>query len=169
MVAAKAGGMPHGVAPVEKAYSLHCLCRFVSRQHAPHNCRWVFYVHPVAMENRPNFTRFDFRFRNLLAGGQTDRLTDIVIKILRSSTGDVLMKPKCRLARGPAGQQLKYRALVKARLNCDRNGLKQEKTRSSAIAEGPHDASCQLKSCQLSRNSAETTCTTSPEPSISCR
>ena len=32
-----------------------------------------------------------------------------------------------------------------------------------AIAEGPHDASCQLKSCQLPRNSAETTCTTSPE------
>ena len=36
-------------------------------------------------------------------------------------------------------------------------------TRSSAIAEGPHDASCQLKSCQLPHNSAETTCTTSPE------
>ena len=42
-------------------------------------------------------------------------------------------------------------------------------TRSSAIAEGPRDASCQLKSCQLPRNGAETTCTTSPEPSISCR
>ena len=42
-------------------------------------------------------------------------------------------------------------------------------TRSSAIAEGPRDASCQLKSCQLPRNSTETTCTTSPEPSISCR
>ena len=38
-------------------------------------------------------------------------------------------------------------------------------TRSSAIAEGPRDASCQLKSCQLPRNSAETTCTTSPEVS----
>ena len=36
-------------------------------------------------------------------------------------------------------------------------------TRSSAIAEGPRDASCQLKSCQLPRNSAETTCATSPE------
>jgi len=34
-------------------------------------------------------------------------------------------------------------------------------TRSSA--EEPRDASCQLKSCQLPRNSAETTCTTSPE------
>ena len=41
-------------------------------------------------------------------------------------------------------------------------------TRSSAIAEGPRDESCQLKSCQLPCNSAETTCTTSPEPSISC-
>jgi len=37
------------------------------------------------------------------------------------------------------------------------------KTRSSAIAEGPRDASCQLKSCQLPRTTAETTCTTSPE------
>jgi len=36
-------------------------------------------------------------------------------------------------------------------------------TRSSAIAEGPRDASCQLKSCQLPRNRAKTTCTTSPE------
>jgi len=36
-------------------------------------------------------------------------------------------------------------------------------TRSSAIADGPRDASCQLKSCRLPRNSAETTCTTSPE------
>jgi len=33
---------------------------------------------------------------------------------------------------------------------------------SSAVAEGPRDASCQLKSCQLPRNSEETTCT-SPE------
>jgi len=36
-------------------------------------------------------------------------------------------------------------------------------TRSSAIAEGLRDASCQLKSCQLPRNSAETTCTTIPD------
>ena len=36
-------------------------------------------------------------------------------------------------------------------------------TRSSAIAEGPRDASCQLKSCQLPRNNAETTYTTSPD------
>ena len=39
----------------------------------------------------------------------------------------------------------------------------QKGTRSSAIAEGPHDASYQLKSCQLPRNSAETTYTTSPD------
>jgi len=41
--------------------------------------------------------------------------------------------------------------------------LEQNLTRSSAIAEGPQDASCQLKSCQLPRNSAETTYTTSPD------
>jgi len=39
----------------------------------------------------------------------------------------------------------------------------QSNTRSSAIAEGPRDASCQLKSCQLPRNSAETTYMTSPD------
>ena len=39
----------------------------------------------------------------------------------------------------------------------------QNLTRSSAIAEGPRDATCQLKSCQLPRNSAETTYTTSPD------
>ena len=44
-----------------------------------------------------------------------------------------------------------------------------EETRSSAIAEGPRDAPCQLKSCQMPRNSAETTCMTSREPRISCR
>jgi len=32
----------------------------------------------------------------------------------------------------------------------------EAKTRSSAIAEGPRDASCQLKSCQLPCKSAET-------------
>ena len=38
-----------------------------------------------------------------------------------------------------------------------------KQTRSSAIAERPRDASCQLKSCQLPCNSAETTYTTSPD------
>ena len=37
------------------------------------------------------------------------------------------------------------------------------KNKDPAIAEGPRDALCQLKSRQLPRNSAETTCTTSPE------
>jgi len=37
------------------------------------------------------------------------------------------------------------------------------RTRSSTIAEGPRDASRQLKSCQLPRTSADTTCTTTPE------
>jgi len=36
-------------------------------------------------------------------------------------------------------------------------------TRSSAIAEGPCNASRQLKSCQLPCNSSETNFTTSPE------
>jgi len=41
--------------------------------------------------------------------------------------------------------------------------VQQKFIRSSTIAEGPRDASCQLKSCQLPRNSAETTHTTSPD------
>jgi len=36
-------------------------------------------------------------------------------------------------------------------------------SQGSAIAEGPRDAPYQLKSCPLPRNSAETTCTTSPK------
>jgi len=44
-----------------------------------------------------------------------------------------------------------------------RNQTKIKVIRSSTVAEGPRDASCQLKSCQLPRNSEETTCTTSPE------
>ena len=46
----------------------------------------------------------------------------------------------------------------------ERGGVdSRHKTRNSAIAEKPRDASCQLKSCQLLRNSAETTYTTSPD------
>ena len=44
-----------------------------------------------------------------------------------------------------------------------RNARMTTETTSSAIAEGRRDASCQLKSCQLLRNNAETTCTTSPK------
>jgi len=36
-------------------------------------------------------------------------------------------------------------------------------TRSSAITDGPRDATCQSNSCQLLHNSIGTTCTTSPE------
>ena len=36
-------------------------------------------------------------------------------------------------------------------------------TRSSATADGPRDATCQSKSCQLLHNSVGTTCRTSPE------
>jgi len=49
------------------------------------------------------------------------------------------------------------------RLYSHLTGMTGALTRSSAIAEGPHDVSCQLKSCQLPRNSGETTCITSPE------
>ena len=61
-----------------------------------------------------------------------------------------------------------YIGLTPAKMLTDsRINLPQENTalhtRSSAIAEGPRDASCQLKSCQLPRNSAETTYTTSPD------
>jgi len=41
--------------------------------------------------------------------------------------------------------------------------IHRHNNKNSAIAEGPRDASCQLKSCHMPRNSAETTCTTSPE------
>ena len=36
-------------------------------------------------------------------------------------------------------------------------------TDNLVVGEGPRDASCQLKSCQLPRNRAETTYTTSPD------
>ena len=38
-----------------------------------------------------------------------------------------------------------------------------ETENETAVAEGPRDVSCQLKFCQLPRNSAETTYTTSPD------
>ena len=59
----------------------------------------------------------------------------------------------------------RYCLLLKDKLAITMSGEKfhQLGTTSSAIAEGPRDASCQLISCQLPRSSAETTCTTSPE------
>jgi len=48
-------------------------------------------------------------------------------------------------------------------VNVEKIVLTEITTRNSAIAEGPRDASYQLKSCQLPHNSAETTCTTSSE------
>ena len=53
------------------------------------------------------------------------------------------------------------RSIVKQSVETAESVLRR--TRSSAIAEGPRDASCQLKSYQLPRNSAETTYTTSPD------
>ena len=44
-----------------------------------------------------------------------------------------------------------------------KQNMRTKTTKSSAIAQRPRDSSRQLKSCQLPRNSAETTCTTSPE------
>jgi len=41
--------------------------------------------------------------------------------------------------------------------------VKQRKTRSSAIAEGPRNASCQLKSCQSPTQVHKLYLTTSPE------
>ena len=58
----------------------------------------------------------------------------------------------------------KYIKLFVIRVNAETaDNTEYDKTRSSAIAEGPRDASCQLKSCQLPRNSAETTYMTSPD------
>ena len=74
-----------------------------------------------------------------------------------------------RLAEHVDGVALALDEQTRRRLAQHRPRCQPTETRSSAIAEGPRDASCRLKSCQLPRNSAETTCTTSPEPSISCR
>jgi len=51
-------------------------------------------------------------------------------------------------------------ALFSDTLCCRKKNKKLSYRRGTAA---PRDASCQLKSCQLPRNSAETTCTTSPE------
>ena len=61
------------------------------------------------------------------------------------------------------GECLRSHACTDGRTTRKHNTSNPSITRSSAIAEGPRDASCQLKSCQLPRNSAETTYTTSPD------
>ena len=41
-------------------------------------------------------------------------------------------------------------------------GVIRKTTRNSATADGPRDAKCQSKSCQLPHNSAGTSCATNP-------
>jgi len=54
-----------------------------------------------------------------------------------------------------------WQAHVTVHLTISQHGtLTTRATKNSAIAKGPRDASCQLKSFQLPRNSAECTCTT---------
>ena len=72
------------------------------------------------------------------------------------------------VSRPPKGTSLRGTAsfdvfCVKIGARVSAVAFSRTKTRNSAIAEGPRDASCQLKSCQLPRNSAETTYTTNPD------
>jgi len=76
----------------------------------------------------------------MIADRQTDTQTDALITILRCPIGSGMINT-----------------------HTERDTHRKANTKSSAIAEGPHDASCQLKSCQLPHNSAETTYTTSPD------
>jgi len=76
----------------------------------------------------------------MIADRQTDTQTDALITILRYPIESGMINT-----------------------HTERDTHRKADTRSSAIAEGPRDASRQLKSCQLPRNSAETTYTTSPD------
>jgi len=58
---------------------------------------------------------------------------------------------------------VKHRIILLHKLANHNMSTEKTTTRSSAITEGPRDASCQTESCQLPRNSAETTYTTSPD------
>ena len=58
---------------------------------------------------------------------------------------------------------VKHRIILLHKLANHNMSTEKTTTRSSAITEGPRDASCQMQSCQLPRSSAETTYTTSPD------
>ena len=75
-------------------------------------------------------------------------------------------KPQVLFSRPPKGTTAEPRRLSFALKSVGASRLQpfsRTKTRSSAIAEATRDASCQLKSCQLPLNGAETTYTTSPD------
>jgi len=79
-----------------------------------------------------------------------------------------VIHPQCPLWRQISTGWVYYVALQELNVSvldfCKKSkSYRPKDTRSSAIAEGPRDASCQLKSCQLPHNSAETTYTTSPD------
>ena len=59
---------------------------------------------------------------------------------------------------------VRSKSLTSAQLTAlNLNEVHKIKGKKLSYHRGPRDASCQLKSCQLLRNSAETICTTSPE------
>ena len=83
-----------------------------------------------------------------------------VLQIFRRQQLYVVANAIHTILPGATRSQLKSGYLLH---NCMNKLYNKSTTRSSAIADGPRDASCQLKSCQLPRNSTETTCTTTPE------
>ena len=118
----------------------------------------------IDLVNAPDHIVVGRLFENLYIFTQTFMLINICRFVTRRLAGlsyDVVCVIQC------------LAVLIEHRLVTDTNRHRHATTavtaRSSAIAEGPRDASCQLKSCQLPRNSAETTSRISPEPSISCR
>jgi len=84
-------------------------------------------------------------------------------KILTPPLGLLKNWKKTFWGRPPRGPGPKFKGSPSTAYSRSLAGPVGCKTKSSAIAEGPRDAQCQLKSCQLPRNSAQTTCTTSPE------
>ena len=102
-----------------------------------------------------------FRVENLLFVGRPGIATVTSDALMKMNAAEmILSRPRC-MPHSAAEWANRLSAFVVRKLIP--RDLWHRKTRSSAVAEGPRDASCQLKSCQLPRNSAETTCTTSPE------